>query len=173
MNTTVQETDTAVEATVTSKGQITLPKELGGGLESKTGSRIRFSIAASGAVRVELCCMTSRPLEEGRSGRSSSQPDEFRGNGRGESPKNGSDCRRYQRMGARLPERRSGANREIPFCSCSVPFGVGGVFVPLLVLAELSWVLRGRWERERVLSTIESLLRTRFPVCCCSLRLWH
>ena len=37
----------------------------------------------------------------------------------------------------------------------------GGVFVPLLVLAELSWVLRGRWDRERVLSTIESLLQTR------------
>jgi len=37
----------------------------------------------------------------------------------------------------------------------------GGVFVPLLVLAELSWVLRGRWGRERVLSTIESLLQTR------------
>jgi len=37
----------------------------------------------------------------------------------------------------------------------------GGVFVPLLVLAELSWVLRGRWERERVLNTIESLLQTR------------
>ena len=36
-----------------------------------------------------------------------------------------------------------------------------GVFVPLLVLAELSWVLRGRWDRERVLSTIENLLRTR------------
>ena len=37
----------------------------------------------------------------------------------------------------------------------------GGVFGPLLVLAELSWVLRGRWDRERVLSTIENLLRTR------------
>jgi predicted nucleic-acid-binding protein len=37
----------------------------------------------------------------------------------------------------------------------------GGVFVPLLVLAELSWVLRGKWDRERVLNTIESLLRTR------------
>ncbi|HWE86604.1 MAG TPA: PIN domain-containing protein [Terracidiphilus sp.] len=36
-----------------------------------------------------------------------------------------------------------------------------GVFVPLLVLAELSWVLRGRWERERVLNTIEGLLQTR------------
>ncbi len=37
----------------------------------------------------------------------------------------------------------------------------GGVFVPLLVLAELSWVLRGRWDKERVLSTIERLLQTR------------
>lgn len=37
----------------------------------------------------------------------------------------------------------------------------GGVFVPLIVLAELAWVLRGRWERDRVLSTLESLLRTR------------
>lgn len=37
----------------------------------------------------------------------------------------------------------------------------GGVFVPLLVLAELSWVLRGRWNRERVLSAIASLLQTR------------
>ena len=36
----------------------------------------------------------------------------------------------------------------------------GGVFVPLLVLAELSWVLRGRWDRERVLNTIEGLLQT-------------
>jgi predicted nucleic-acid-binding protein len=37
----------------------------------------------------------------------------------------------------------------------------GGVFVPLIVLAELAWVLRGRWERDRVLSAIESLLVTR------------
>ena len=37
----------------------------------------------------------------------------------------------------------------------------GGVFVPLIVLAELAWVLRGRWERDRVLSTLESLLLTR------------
>jgi predicted nucleic-acid-binding protein len=36
-----------------------------------------------------------------------------------------------------------------------------GVFVPLIVLAELSWVLRGRWDRERILNTIESLLQTR------------
>ncbi len=37
----------------------------------------------------------------------------------------------------------------------------GGVFVPLPVLAELSWVLRGRWERGRVLDAIEGLLQTR------------
>jgi predicted nucleic-acid-binding protein len=37
----------------------------------------------------------------------------------------------------------------------------GGVFVPLIVLAELAWVLRARWERGRVLSTLESLLLTR------------
>jgi len=37
----------------------------------------------------------------------------------------------------------------------------GGVFVPLIVLAELAWVLRRRWERDRVLSTIEGLLVTR------------
>jgi predicted nucleic-acid-binding protein len=36
-----------------------------------------------------------------------------------------------------------------------------GVFVPLLVLAELSWVLRARWEKGRVLDTLDSLLQTR------------
>jgi predicted nucleic-acid-binding protein len=37
-----------------------------------------------------------------------------------------------------------------------------GVFLPLLVLAELSWVLRSaRWERERILKALESLLHTR------------
>ncbi len=37
-----------------------------------------------------------------------------------------------------------------------------GVFVPVVVLAELSWVLRAaRWERGRVLNALESLLRTR------------
>jgi predicted nucleic-acid-binding protein len=35
-----------------------------------------------------------------------------------------------------------------------------GVFLPLIVLAELSWVLRSRWTAERVLATLESLLRT-------------
>jgi AbrB family looped-hinge helix DNA binding protein len=42
-----------VEATVTSKGQVTLPKELRKRLGIQKGSRIRFSIPARGAVRVE------------------------------------------------------------------------------------------------------------------------
>jgi len=37
----------------------------------------------------------------------------------------------------------------------------GGVFVPLVIFAELAWVLRGRWERDRVLMSLESLLMTR------------
>jgi predicted nucleic-acid-binding protein len=37
-----------------------------------------------------------------------------------------------------------------------------GVFVPLIVMAELAWVLRSaKWDRERVLKSIESLLQTR------------
>jgi predicted nucleic-acid-binding protein len=34
----------------------------------------------------------------------------------------------------------------------------GGVFVPLLVLAELAWVLRAKWRRESILATFEELL---------------
>lgn len=36
-----------------------------------------------------------------------------------------------------------------------------GAFIPLIVLAELSWVLRGRWEKERVLDALDGLLRAR------------
>lgn len=36
-----------------------------------------------------------------------------------------------------------------------------GVFIPLLVLAELSWVLRSRWEKQRVLDALDGLLRAR------------
>lgn len=36
-----------------------------------------------------------------------------------------------------------------------------GVFVPLIVMAELARVLRAEWTRERVLNTLESLLHTR------------
>lgn len=36
-----------------------------------------------------------------------------------------------------------------------------GVFVPLIVMAELALVLRSRWDRERVLATLENLLQTR------------
>ena len=53
MDSTTQRTVTAVEATVTSKGQVTLPKELRKRLGIQRGSRIRFSMPASGAVRVE------------------------------------------------------------------------------------------------------------------------
>jgi predicted nucleic-acid-binding protein len=35
-----------------------------------------------------------------------------------------------------------------------------GIFVPLLVLAELAWVLRARWDRKRVLDTLEEILAT-------------
>ena len=38
--------------------------------------------------------------------------------------------------------------------------GGGGVFVPLIVLAELAWVLRAKWTADRVLSTLEALLQT-------------
>jgi len=53
MNPRTQETATAVEATVTSKGQVTLPKELRKRLGIQRGSRIRFTIPARGAVKVE------------------------------------------------------------------------------------------------------------------------
>jgi antitoxin PrlF len=42
-----------VEATVTSKGQITLPSELRKRLGIQKGSRIRFSIPASGPIQIE------------------------------------------------------------------------------------------------------------------------
>jgi AbrB family looped-hinge helix DNA binding protein len=42
-----------VEAKVTSKGQVTLPRELRKRLGVQRGSRIRFSIPVSGAVHVE------------------------------------------------------------------------------------------------------------------------
>ena len=45
-----------VEATVTSKGQVTLPSELRKRLGLKQGRRIRFSIPESGPVQVEPVC---------------------------------------------------------------------------------------------------------------------
>ena len=36
-----------------------------------------------------------------------------------------------------------------------------GIFVPLLVLVELSWVLRNKWEREKILDTLDRMLRMR------------
>ena len=43
----------SVEATVTSKGQVTLPKELRKRFGIQKGSRIRFSIPENGPVQVE------------------------------------------------------------------------------------------------------------------------
>ena len=53
MSSSTPQTATAVEATVTSKGQVTLPKELRKRLGIQRGSRIRFTLPASGAVKVE------------------------------------------------------------------------------------------------------------------------
>jgi antitoxin PrlF len=53
MPSTSRNSSTTVEATVTSKGQVTLPKELRKRLGIQTGSRIRFDIPATGAVQVE------------------------------------------------------------------------------------------------------------------------
>ena len=44
---------TTVEAKVTSKGQVTLPRELRKRLGIETGSRIRFSMPSAGPVEVE------------------------------------------------------------------------------------------------------------------------
>jgi antitoxin PrlF len=53
MPSTSRPESTTVEAKVTSKGQVTLPSALRKRLGIHTGSRIRFSIPASGAVSVE------------------------------------------------------------------------------------------------------------------------
>uniref|UniRef100_A0A7V4XT17 AbrB/MazE/SpoVT family DNA-binding domain-containing protein n=1 Tax=Acidobacterium capsulatum TaxID=33075 RepID=A0A7V4XT17_9BACT len=44
---------TTVEATVTSKGQVTLPKELRNRMGIQRGSRVRFSIPEKGSAQVE------------------------------------------------------------------------------------------------------------------------
>jgi len=48
-----RDSSTILEATVTSKGQVTLPKELRNRLGIEKGARIRFSIPARGAVKIE------------------------------------------------------------------------------------------------------------------------
>ncbi len=53
MGTSTQKTVATVDATVSSKGQVTLPRELRKRLGIQRGSRIRFTIPASGAVKVE------------------------------------------------------------------------------------------------------------------------
>jgi predicted nucleic-acid-binding protein len=37
----------------------------------------------------------------------------------------------------------------------------GDVLVPLIVLADLAWLLGSIWERDRVLTALESMLQTR------------
>lgn len=53
---------TTVEATVTSKGQVTLPSELRKRLGIQKGSRLRFHIPASGPVQVEPVRYTIQDL---------------------------------------------------------------------------------------------------------------
>ena len=53
MPSTARNSITTIEATVTSKGQVTLPSELRKRLGLHKGSRIRFSIPTSGPVQVE------------------------------------------------------------------------------------------------------------------------
>lgn len=53
MASTISNSTVTVEATVTSKGQITLPKELRKRLGLQQGSKVRFRIPAKGAVKVE------------------------------------------------------------------------------------------------------------------------
>ncbi len=50
---TAHKPSTILEATVTSKGQVTLPSELRKRLGLKQGSRVRFSIPENGPVQVE------------------------------------------------------------------------------------------------------------------------
>ncbi len=62
MPTTFPDPMKTVEATVTSKGQVTLPSELRKRLGLQKGSRVRFSMAANGEVRVEPVRKTVKDL---------------------------------------------------------------------------------------------------------------
>ena len=53
MSSTPRKPVTTIEATVTSKGQVTLPSELRKRLGIQKGSRIRFSIPTSGPIQME------------------------------------------------------------------------------------------------------------------------
>lgn len=53
MSSTSRLSSTTVDAKVTSKGQVTLPRELRKRLGIQSGSRIRFSIPTTGPVQVE------------------------------------------------------------------------------------------------------------------------
>ena len=62
MASTSHNPSTTVEARVTSKGQVTLPRELRKRLGIQKGSRIRFNIPASGAIEVEPVRYTIKDL---------------------------------------------------------------------------------------------------------------
>lgn len=59
---TSRKTSTTVEATVTSKGQVTLPSELRKRLSLQKGSRIRFNIPENGPVEVTPVLYTIQDL---------------------------------------------------------------------------------------------------------------
>ena len=152
-----------VEATVTSKGQVTLPKVLRSHLGIRAGSRIRFSLHPHGGAQVNRVLLD---LE-----------DHWKMADRG----------RWQDQGCHDPredERSQGSEGLVMIVADTNVWAraylnddaaqarkarkalvearsKGGVFVPLIVMAELAWVLRARWQRERVLGALENLLRTR------------
>ena len=49
---------------------------------------------------------------------------------------------------------------EVARSTISSACAAGGVFVPLLVLAELAWVLRMEWDRKQVLDALEHIFAT-------------
>lgn len=53
MSSTTRDSFATVEATVTSKGQVTLPSDLRKRLGLRKGSRIRFSMRAGGEAKIE------------------------------------------------------------------------------------------------------------------------
>lgn len=54
----------AVEAVLTSKGQLTLPKSIRRRLGVQAGSRVRFTVAADGKVQVEQATHSLKELWE-------------------------------------------------------------------------------------------------------------
>jgi PIN domain len=66
----------------------------------------------------------------------------------------------HECLGPRPAQRRPSSNKESTIRSRAGAI-CGWSIRPLIVFAELSWVLRGRWEKERVLNALNGLLRAR------------